>query len=211
MDHSKIRKVDQLSSKHPHFLLPYQGKVFFFVLFIFFLSIIFQYTLNKLIKVSPMKFHSTTNQELESCTSTLCETFEQVSQNSTNVIYVANTIIGHNLRSYFYLVLDKNYFYIFTPLFSVVDLGSFLGRTVYSDGSVFITELLLPHGIFEMSGLILFVSLYYAVLGNILIYFKNKIPLWYYGKRILIQIGIVILLDIIAGFFEALAFTAKYN
>jgi uncharacterized membrane protein SpoIIM required for sporulation len=151
-----------------------------------------------------------------SCSTPFCravkESFHTANSNTDKISkigIVAKTIFLSNLKATGYEVTSIK-FYGFAPVLSLYRHSLQVGLTATCYPSK-LSMLLLPHGWIEIISMLLFFSLFYSFVINLLLVLSKEESLKRLLVRTSIQIGIIVLLYLIAAILESISFISRFN
>lgn len=176
---------------------PYQGRIFL-VLYLLLFFFIFKSLL------TPRQFQSSTPQKsCEQNNGNLCEVGRIVFKQPQN--YFLNTwVIARNNIIAEYKVVSSGKYFLVSPIIDLYLVGNSLGESLRKNYRDVILKVLFPHGLIELSAVVLTLSLYYSVIiAPIKSIFITKSFRWILQK-LLSQTTLIIMLFLLSGFLEAL-------
>lgn len=181
-------------------LIPKQGAIFITITFVFLIISVFIYLDSQFLNLPKLK--SPSWEDYENCPTEFCDLIKKTSHQE-KILLNTSLILKWNLRAVTRVVTDRKYL-VFAPLVDTYLLSSEVGFSAYDDPSGFVTELLFPHGLLEILATLFLFSLYYAIILNLILLFKQKIEWNQFIAKITFQLILIFFLFMVAAFLEAL-------
>ena len=125
-------------------------------------------------------------------------------------------MFNNNIYAQYRIILDNTikpeYFFI-VPFIASYEENAVLGTLLFSNPYKLLTEVLFPHGTFEIAAGILSTSLYYSLVVNLIVSMirKNLQSLKIVLIRSLVQTIIIVYLYLVAAILEGLSISYKLN
>jgi len=187
-------------------LIPKQGAIFIIITVVFLLISVFFYLGSQFSSLP--KLESPSWEDYENCPTEFCDLIKKTGYHPEKIPLNTSLILKWNLRATTRVITDRKYL-VFAPLVATYLLSSEVGFSAYNDPSRFITEVFFPHGLLEILATLFLFSLYYAIILNLILLFKQKIKWKSFIAKVFIQLIIVVVLLAISAFLESLGIYFK--